>query len=77
MVPASIEGEQEFLFQHKIDAYRGGLYVGSVGDIRYKDYQIFLKQDGKQVANERRRLFHLRNPKDSFKNRLVKLLLWT
>ena len=60
----------------KIDVYRGGLYVGSVGDIRYKDYHIYLKQDGKQVANERRRLFHLRNPKDSFKNRLVKLLLW-
>jgi hypothetical protein len=60
----------------KIDVYRGGLYVGSVGDIRYKDYHIYLKQDGKQVANERRRLFHLRTPKDSFKNRLVKLLLW-
>jgi hypothetical protein len=60
----------------KIDVYRGGLYVGSVGDIRYKDYHIYLKENGKEFANERRRLFHLRTPKDSFKNRLVKLLLW-
>ena len=60
----------------KIDVYRGGVYVGSVGDIRYKEYHIYLKQDGKQVAENRRRLFHLRTPKDTFKLRLLKLLLW-
>ena len=60
----------------KIDVYRGGLYVGSVGDIRYKDYHIYLKENGKQVANERRRLYHIRHPGDSFKKRLAKLLLW-
>ena len=60
----------------KIDAYRGGVYVGSVGDIRYKDYHIYLKENGKQVAEERRRLYHIRHPKDTFKERLAKLLLW-
>ena len=60
----------------KIDVYRKGEYLASVGDSRYKDYHIYLKQDGKQVANERRRLFHLRTPKDTFKIRLLKLLLW-
>ena len=60
----------------KIDVYRGGLYVGSVGDIRYKDYHIYLKENGKQVAEERRRLYHIRHPKDTFKERLAKLLLW-
>ena len=60
----------------KIDVYRGGLYVGSVGDIRYKDYHIYLKENGKQVANERRRLYHIRHPGDTFKERCAKLLLW-
>ena len=60
----------------KIDVYRKGEYLASVGDSRYKDYHIYLKQDGKQVANERRRLYHLRHPKDSFNERLAKLLLW-
>ena len=58
----------------KIDVYRKGEYLASVGDSRYKDYHIYLKQDGKQVANERRRLFHLRTPKDTFKEWVAKLL---
>ncbi len=36
----------------KIDAYRGGVYVGSVGDIRYKDYHIYLK--ARRQAGRRR-----------------------
>ena len=60
----------------KIDVYRKGEYLASVGDSRYKDYHIYLKQDGKQVANERRRLYHIRHPGDTFKERCAKLLLW-
>ena len=60
----------------KIDVYRKGEYLASVGDSRYKDYHIYLKQDSKQVANERRRLYHLRHPGDTFKERCAKLLLW-
>ena len=60
----------------KIDVWRKGEFLASVGDNRYKDYHIYLKENGKAFAEERRRLFHLRHSGDTFKLRCAKLLLW-
>ena len=59
----------------KIDIYRDGKFLGSIGDSRYKDYYAYLKED-KALANERRRLYHARHTGDTFKERAAKLLLW-
>ena len=61
----------------KIDVYKDGRYIASIGDIRYKDYHIYLKENGIAYANERARLYYGRHQKVSMKEQLAKLLLWT
>ena len=48
----------------KIDVYKDNKLVASVGGLGYKDYPTYLKEDGKKVADERRRLYKLRQEKD-------------
>ena len=36
----------------------------SIGDSRYKDYGIFLKEEGKSIADEHRKAYKLRHNKD-------------
>ena len=50
----------------KIDVY-AGKKLASIGAVGYKDYPTFLKEDGKAIAEERRRLYHIRHKKDSSK----------
>jgi len=45
----------------KIDVYKGDKKVASIGDINYKDYGTYLKENGKAYANERRRLYRIRH----------------
>jgi hypothetical protein len=51
----------------KIDVYKGGAKVASIGDVKYKDYPTYLKEDGKVIAEERKRLYHIRHKKDEQK----------
>ena len=51
----------------KIDVYEGGQKVASVGATGYLDFPSHMKQHGKAMADERRRLYHLRHAKDSQK----------
>jgi len=52
----------------KIDVYDfNNNFIFSIGDIRYKDFQIYLKEKGKQYAENRRRLYHIRHNKDEKK----------
>jgi hypothetical protein len=44
----------------KIDVYREGEFLGSIGANGMKDYPTYKKWDGVKVADERRRLYHLR-----------------
>jgi len=60
----------------KIDVYKDGRYLTSVGDSRYKDYNIYLKENGKAFAEERRRLYYIRHKKDTMRENLAKILLW-
>jgi Mn-dependent DtxR family transcriptional regulator len=48
----------------KIDVFKNDKKVASVGAIGYKDYSVFLKEDGKEVAEERKRLYKIRHQKD-------------
>jgi len=44
--------------KHKIDIYDlKGVYMFSVGDIRYMDYPSYLEEFGKEYANKRRALY--------------------
>lgn len=60
----------------KIDVYEDGVKIASIGDVRYKDYPTFLQEDGKVIAEERRRLYHQRHTKDTLGEMLAKWLLW-
>jgi hypothetical protein len=47
----------------KLDLYKNGVYIGSVGDSRYSDYPTYIKTHGINYANERRRLYRARHEK--------------
>ena len=72
-----IEIEPSTRKNKKIDVYKQGEYVASIGDIRFKDFHLYLKENGTAYANERARLYYLRHQKVSIKEQLAKLLLWT
>jgi len=50
----------------KIDVYKNKKKVASIGDPNYQDYPNYLQKD-KALANERRRLYHIRHKGDSDK----------
>lgn len=60
----------------KLDVYSDGQYVDSVGATGYKDYPTYLATEGKEVAEERRRLYHLRHTKNTLGELLALWLLW-
>ena len=60
----------------KIDVYKEGKKIHSIGHANAKDYPTYLKEKGTEYANERRRLYHLRHTKDSIGEYLAKWLLW-
>lgn len=64
----------------KLDVFKEGNKVASVGAIGFSDYPTYLKNDGKTVAEERRRLYHIRHKKDASKKETpgwyASVLLW-
>lgn len=48
----------------KIDVYKAGKLIASVGATGYKDYPTYLDEKGKEYADERRRLYKIRHKKD-------------
>jgi len=63
----------------KIDVYKNGEYIASIGDKRYNDYPTYLIKNGKQYADERRKLYYKRHNANSSKysaDNLAKLILW-
>jgi hypothetical protein len=54
----------------KIDVYKNGTLVASIGDIRYNDYPYYLREERmgkypKGTANRNRYLYHKRHAKDA------------
>lgn len=62
----------------KIDVYREGHLIGSVGAKGYGDYGTYLEEEGKDYANQRRRLYHKRHTEGKKYSRawLAWNLLW-
>lgn len=51
--------------KYKISVYdKNGDFITNVGATGYKDYPTYLKEDGEEVAKERRRLYKIRHEKD-------------
>lgn len=48
----------------KLDVFKNGKKVASVGALGYMDYPTFLKSKGLSVANKRRRAYRQRHAKD-------------
>lgn len=67
-------------FKKKIDVFKGDQKVASVGATGFSDFPHYLQDKGKAVAEERRRLYHLRHKKDSSKKGTpgyyASVLLW-
>jgi hypothetical protein len=60
----------------KLDVFKDGEKVASIGDTRYLDYPNYIKRYGKEVADERRRLYHARHTRKTSNEKLSKHLLW-
>lgn len=71
-----VEVKPSSLKNKKLDVFRKGRKIASIGDTRYKDYASYLKSDGKVVADDRRRLYHARHTANTEKSKLSKKLLW-
>ena len=51
----------------KIDVYKNGKYICSIGDSRYYDYPTYMVTKGNIFANERRLLYRIRHDKEKNK----------
>lgn len=62
----------------KIDVFKKGEKIASVGATGYNDYPTWLKLKGKDYADERRRLYKIRHKNDRFSRngKLADNLLW-
>jgi hypothetical protein len=62
----------------KIDIYKDGDYICSIGDNRYMDYPSFLERDGYEIAELHRQRYHNRHKKDLnyLKGFLSLYILW-
>ena len=49
----------------KIDVFKNGHKIASVGAIGYADYPTYMRTEGKEYADERRRLYRQRHSKDT------------
>jgi len=56
----------------KIDVYKNGIKIASVGAIGYMDYPTYIKTKGLEYANERRRLYLKRHSKEPKEKKGVK-----
>ena len=48
----------------KIDVYKNGVKVASIGDDKYLDFPTYVKLNGIEYANKRRQLYKIRHAKD-------------
>ena len=61
----------------KIDVYKNGKYITSIGDNRYMDYPTFLARDGQEIADKHRKLYRNRHKNDDgIGGRLALAILW-
>lgn len=72
-----VQVEPSTLKNKKIDVFKEGRKIASIGDPNYLDFPTYTKEKGQAYANERRRLYHIRHAKDkNIEGLLSKALLW-
>lgn len=47
----------------KVDVFKDGKKIASIGAISYSDYATYIKTDGKEFADNRKRLYKIRHEK--------------
>lgn len=60
----------------KIDVFKNGKKIASVGATGYNDYPTYKEQNGKAFADKRRELYHMRHKNEGLPGKLAKKLLW-
>lgn len=65
----AVEIKQSTRKNKKIDVFKLGKKIASIGDIRYSDYATYIDTRGKKYADERRRLYRLRHEGEQKKTR--------
>ena len=61
----------------KIDVYKNGKYLASIGDIHFLDYPSILAKEGKEIADKHRKLYHARHRNDNgITGKLAMYILW-
>jgi hypothetical protein len=60
----------------KLDVFRDGSLIASVGDTRYSDFPSYIRDKGEKYALERRRLYYIRHKGEGLAGELAKELLW-
>lgn len=48
----------------KIDVFKNGVKVASIGQRGFLDYPTYIEKYGLDIANQRRRLYHIRHRKN-------------
>ena len=51
----------------KLDVFKNGIKIASIGAVGMKDYPTYIKENGVKYANERRRLYKIRHEKTRHK----------
>jgi hypothetical protein len=61
---------------YKLDVYKDGEYLTSIGDIRYKDYQLY-KEIDPELGERKRELYWKRHAKDNgIRGIMAREILW-
>lgn len=60
----------------KIDVFRDGVRIASIGDPKYSDFPHYILSHGQSYANKRRELYHQRHKKEGLTGTLAKKILW-
>ena len=72
-----VEIKPSNLKNKKIDVYKNEKRIASIGDIKYKDYQYYILERGKDYADERRKLYLGRHRNDkNLTGYYARLILW-
>ena len=48
----------------KIDVFKNGVRIATIGDSRYKDFPTYVIENGIEFANNRKMLYYMRNKKN-------------
>ena len=61
----------------KIDVFKNGKYLASIGDNRYMDFPSILAKYGQEIADKHRKLYRNRHKNDSgIAGKLALAILW-